>query len=463
MLPYFDIRGTRIPERIIKPSLSRYLHYIYADGRIVAIHVHNTTVNADSLYYVQTDLLGSWERIVDCDRNVVQSSHFDPWGNRMSSTDWAQRQDGTTLPFHRGFTGHEHYDRFGIINMNARLYDPALARFFSPDPQVQAPFSTQGINRYSYCGNNPVMCVDESGEISELVIAAIIGAVIGAYSGGVIANDGEMKPWEWDYSSGQTWGYMLGGAAAGAFSGVLGAEIATSGMAFANTFSMFYSSAWNSALTTVYTSGKTPFAFNFGFASWDATNNQWGWLFKNGNKWYQNVGYVLGTSAYVSDILMGLHPEKVDLVTRHGDKEGHSSMVEYGTKTCVYDKDKNVWVDPNKIISIGPNQTADGDWSWMKGTNNWATYASKDFKIWTQSISINRSTINRYAGWLNKLEEKGSLIYSFWGSSCVTHTSNALNLSGVFNIGIHPYLLNAQMYLWTRGIRPWTHSFYLNL
>ena len=178
---------------------------------------HNTTVNADSLYYVQTDLcgsraqsqtglsyaemehsvrskiLGSWERMVDCNRNVIQTSYPvsgktfpDPWdeqvrwtcepmpyeypfggngiGWRMSSTNWTQRQNVVDLPFHRGFTGHEHYDRFGIINMNARLYDPVLARFFSPDPQVQSPFSTQGFNRYSYCGNNPVMCTDPDGE-----------------------------------------------------------------------------------------------------------------------------------------------------------------------------------------------------------------------------------------------------------------------------------------------------------
>ena len=151
-------------ERIIKPSLQRYLDYIYADGKIVAIHVYNTTANADSIYYVQTDLLGSWERVVDGRRNVVQSSHFDPWGNRMNATNWTQRQNVVDLPFHRGFTGHEHYDRFGIINMNARLYDPVLARFFSPDPQVQSPYSTQGFNRYSYCGNNPVMCTDPDGE-----------------------------------------------------------------------------------------------------------------------------------------------------------------------------------------------------------------------------------------------------------------------------------------------------------
>ncbi|MDR1226846.1 MAG: hypothetical protein LBK47_08125 [Prevotellaceae bacterium] len=35
-----------------------------------------------------------------------------------------------------GFTGHEHLPEFGLINMNARLYDPLLGRFLSPDPYV---------------------------------------------------------------------------------------------------------------------------------------------------------------------------------------------------------------------------------------------------------------------------------------------------------------------------------------
>ena len=150
----------------ITSSSSRYIDYIYADGRIVALHVYNITANTDSIYYIQTDLLGSWDRIVDGSKQVVQSSHFDPWGNRMSASDWTVSQDGSDFAFRRGFTGHEHYDRFGIINMNARLYDPVLGRFFSPDPQVQSPFSTQGFNRYSYCGNNPVMYVDEDGELA---------------------------------------------------------------------------------------------------------------------------------------------------------------------------------------------------------------------------------------------------------------------------------------------------------
>jgi RHS repeat-associated protein len=48
-------------------------------------------------------------------------------------------------------------------NMNARLYDPVIARFFSPDNFVQIPEFTQAYNRYSYCLNNPLKYVDPSG------------------------------------------------------------------------------------------------------------------------------------------------------------------------------------------------------------------------------------------------------------------------------------------------------------
>ena len=68
--------------------------------------------------------------------------------------------------FSRGFTGHEHYADLKIINMNGRLYDPVIARFFSPDNFVQAPDFTQSYNRYSYCLNNPLQWVDPSGELS---------------------------------------------------------------------------------------------------------------------------------------------------------------------------------------------------------------------------------------------------------------------------------------------------------
>ena len=56
----------------------------------------------------------------------------------------------------RGYSGHEHLKEFGLVNMNARLYDPALGRFLAPDPFVQMPDLSQNFNRYSYAMNNPL-------------------------------------------------------------------------------------------------------------------------------------------------------------------------------------------------------------------------------------------------------------------------------------------------------------------
>jgi len=67
----------------------------------------------------------------------------------------------------RGFTGHEHYNFFKIINMNGRLYDPVIGRFFSPDNFVLDNTFTQDFNRYSYARNNPLKYIDPTGMIIE--------------------------------------------------------------------------------------------------------------------------------------------------------------------------------------------------------------------------------------------------------------------------------------------------------
>jgi RHS repeat-associated protein len=65
----------------------------------------------------------------------------------------------------------------GLYNYGARLYDPFIGRFISPDTIVQAPYNPQSLNRYSYCLNNPLRYTDPSGhfwnEILELVNAFI--------------------------------------------------------------------------------------------------------------------------------------------------------------------------------------------------------------------------------------------------------------------------------------------------
>jgi len=434
-----------------------HVDYIYAPTGLAAIH--KCTGTHHSTYYVLTDNIGSVSAVTDDMGSIVNRYYYTAWGGRVR-TDDGEYKDVTD----RGYTCHEHLTPLNLIDMNGRIYDPVLARFLSPDPYIQAPDFTQNYNRYAYCLNNPFKYTDPSGE-NPLIVAAVIGAIVGAYSGGVIANNGQYNPTKWDYSAGKTWGYMLGGAFVGGVSGYLGGVVAASGMPMANTFGLITSSFVNSVGTHIYTGGQTPVSINFGFASYDITNNEWGYLGKKGNKWYENLGYGLGALANLSDILTGFRPQKVDLVTENSDAIGHSAIVEEGSATATGSGNGNpAYADPNGIISVGPNRyiDPDGSWHWMKGTNHWDTHTGAGETYWRQTLNVNKGTITKYANWLNAREIAGKLHYSVEISSCVSHTSIALNLSGIFNIGIHPYLLNVQMYLWSNGIRPWTFSYLLN-
>ena len=236
-------RVSELYEKEVTSLASRHLDYIYAEGRVVAVHVRNA--NHDSLYYILTDHLGSWNKVMRQNKTIVQQTHFDPWGNRMSYTSWSTPQTQISFSFHRGFTGHEHYDRFKVVNANARLYDPVIGRFFSPDPFVQAPDFTLNFNRYSYCMNNPVMYSDEDGEWVHIVVGAVVGGIVNL---GVKALQGKINS-VWDgvaaFGIGAVAGAVgaatggaafmaLGGGAAGAGGFIAGAGGAMMGTAFSS-------------------------------------------------------------------------------------------------------------------------------------------------------------------------------------------------------------------------------------
>ncbi|MEB3036040.1 RHS repeat-associated core domain-containing protein [Capnocytophaga ochracea] len=120
---------------------------------------------------------------------IAERRHFDPWGQPIKVEDGAGNTlDKLTLldRLDRGFTGHKHLQTVGLISMNGRLYDPALHRFLQPDNYVQDPFNTQNFNRYGYCLNNPLVYVDENGEIIELIFG--LGNLIARAKRGSIHN-----------------------------------------------------------------------------------------------------------------------------------------------------------------------------------------------------------------------------------------------------------------------------------
>ena len=191
------------------------------------------------LYYLHRDYLGSIRAISDEAGNKTDEYSYDAWGrlrNPVTGENYNRFQQ-PALRFNRGYTGHEHLPWFGLINMNARLYDPILGRFLSPDPYVQAPFWSQNFNRYSYAANNPLLYVDENGEWFWIPVA--IGAAIGAVSGAIIAdNVGAQGFLQWAHcifsgavigsiagGSGVTVGTSVGITVSGGYGGLIGATV----------------------------------------------------------------------------------------------------------------------------------------------------------------------------------------------------------------------------------------------
>jgi len=177
-------------------------------------------IYADSISYVHRDILGSGELITDSRMNILARQFFSPYGEKVddllkaqsetlgetyqaaklgtgmiqSESDdlgadlWAEyEQEGEgdallsrftagasaqDLTGVRGFTSHEAIEEIGLINMNARLYDPVIGRFMSADSIVPDLYTPLDHNRYSYVRGNPVIARDPTGHFVEVAVAA---------------------------------------------------------------------------------------------------------------------------------------------------------------------------------------------------------------------------------------------------------------------------------------------------
>jgi RHS repeat-associated protein len=207
-------------EEEVTAAGTRKLHYISSPYGLAAIYIDDG-VNPQ-MYYVLKDHLGSITGLVDQNGNLAEEYSYDAWGKRRNPATGAYLATATNLNYliDRGYTGHEHLDEFGLINMNGRMYDPFLSRMLSPDNFVQDATSTQTFNRYSYANNNPLKYTDPTGEFA-VFIPIIIGVAIGGYSGYQI---GKAQ----GATGAELFGYAFMGGVVGGLAGGIGVGVAGS-------------------------------------------------------------------------------------------------------------------------------------------------------------------------------------------------------------------------------------------
>lgn len=191
-------------------GIMEFVTYIGGDGYSAPI-VLKSDATTQNYLYLHRDYQGSIVAITNASGDVVEKRLFDAWGSIVKVQDGAGNTLAGLTVLDRGYTGHEHLQSVGLINMNARLYDPKLHRFLQPDNYVQDPSNTQSYNRYAYCVNNPLKYADINGEFFWIPI--IIGAVIGGV-GNWIAHGAQLN-----MEGLKAFGI---GAGAGALAGIVG-------------------------------------------------------------------------------------------------------------------------------------------------------------------------------------------------------------------------------------------------
>ncbi len=155
------------------------------------------------LLYLERDYQGSIVAVLNQIGTIVEKRLFDPWGAIVKVQDGQGHNLAGLTVLDRGYTGHEHIQSVGLINMNGRLYDPKLRRFLSPDNYIQDPYNTQNYNRYGYVLNNPTKYTDPTGEFWWQAI----GYIFSAYIHGAQAT-GEANPYNWGKT--ETYNAILG-------------------------------------------------------------------------------------------------------------------------------------------------------------------------------------------------------------------------------------------------------------
>ncbi|HVY24339.1 MAG TPA: RHS repeat-associated core domain-containing protein [Steroidobacteraceae bacterium] len=149
-----------------------YKHYIPV-GDTTVEYIRRSS-GANNTYYATSDHLGSSD-FVTCGSDVSGCSagtvlvheSFNAFGSRRggswSGSPTSADMNNIASTTRTGFTGQEMIDNLNLVNMNGRVYNPAIGRFISADPHVTDPTNPQNFNRYSYVLNNPLSYTDPTG------------------------------------------------------------------------------------------------------------------------------------------------------------------------------------------------------------------------------------------------------------------------------------------------------------
>ena len=167
-----------------KWSTGAYLLYHYDETGSPYAITYSATGSGYAKYYLIKNLQGDVLQIRNVNNVVVANYEYDAWG-KVVSIKYANGNDinvsnhiGVINPIR--YRGYYYDSETGFYYLKSRYYDPAIGRFISADDPsyLGAGETTQGLNLFAYCLNDPVNRIDADGNWSMPNWAKIaVGAV----------------------------------------------------------------------------------------------------------------------------------------------------------------------------------------------------------------------------------------------------------------------------------------------
>ena len=186
---YLTLSGKVARETIkTNDSLTAVLDFIYDEsGKPFALKYSTDGTSFKTYYYVlnlQGDVVKLIHYIPGFEYESVATYEYDAWGNIVSSS--GRLAEINPLRY-RGY----YYDNeTGFYYLQSRYYDPANRRFINADTYSSTdPGDAIGCNMFAYCGNNPVMRNDYSGDAWWHWVVATV-AVVGLAVASVVTCGG---------------------------------------------------------------------------------------------------------------------------------------------------------------------------------------------------------------------------------------------------------------------------------
>ena len=156
------------------------IEYLYGVNGIVGFKLDDGTTQ--TTYYYVKNIMGDVLGVVDASGTLVAEYRYDAYGNPVMildgngndvSNNYAHIANINPIRY-RGY----YYDiESGFYYLNSRYYDPEIGRFINADSQLGTG-GINGMNLFAYCGNNPVIRKDPSGQ--SWIIAILLTVAIGA-------------------------------------------------------------------------------------------------------------------------------------------------------------------------------------------------------------------------------------------------------------------------------------------